>query len=165
MAPTASAAENTTPITVSVAMRVRDSTAQTSSVPSSSAPRPPSTGFTPASSASAMPGNATCEIASEASVILRMTAKQPTSPAAIAMPIDSASAPSSMLTGERGTSWGHRTSASSRAGVRASLGGPSQARPRPRHSTVVAYRYTRLSSCEMSSSVRPPSRFTRSIVS
>jgi hypothetical protein len=43
-APTASAAEKTTPITVSVAMRVFDSTTQIRNVPSSSVAVPPSNG-------------------------------------------------------------------------------------------------------------------------
>jgi hypothetical protein len=59
IAPIARAAENTTPMTVSVAIRVRDSTAQMSSVPSKSVARPPSTGCTPDSTAMAMPGSAT----------------------------------------------------------------------------------------------------------
>src|SRR5574341_1980752 len=93
MLPTASAAENTTPMTASVGTWVLYSSAHTSSVPRNNAAKPPSTGLSCSASAIPIPGSATCEMASEARVMRRITAKQPTRPAATAMPTGSASAP------------------------------------------------------------------------
>src|SRR5579884_4206150 len=92
MLPTASAAEKTTPITASVGTRVLCSIAHTSTVPANSAASPPSTGLTRSATASPIPGSATCERASPASVMRRITANAPTRPAATAMASGSASA-------------------------------------------------------------------------
>ena len=93
--PIASATENTTPTIVSVDILVLSSMPQIRTVPNNSIARAPATGWKWKSKATPMPGSATCEMASAASVILRMTAKQPTKPAAEAMLIESANEPSS----------------------------------------------------------------------
>ena len=83
-APTARAAENTTPVIVSIARRVRFSSAQIRIAPATRATTAPASGFTRSSNAMPIPGSATCESASAASVIRRMSANEPMSPAATA---------------------------------------------------------------------------------
>jgi hypothetical protein len=73
-APTASAVENTTPITVSVAILVRRSSSQTNTAPASRAASAPPKGWNPRMSASPIPGRATCDSASPASVMRRIRA-------------------------------------------------------------------------------------------
>src|ERR1044071_3022133 len=51
----------------------------------------------PSASATPIPGSATCEIASDASAMRRITAKQPIIPAAIAIAIEAAMAPASCM--------------------------------------------------------------------
>src|ERR1035437_387648 len=85
MLPTASATEKITPMTASVGMRVLLSSAHTSSVPRKRAANPPSNGFQRSRIAIATPGSATCDSASEASAMRRITAMDPTRPAATAI--------------------------------------------------------------------------------
>src|SRR5262249_10300033 len=90
--PTASAAVNTTPITVSVAARARVSSAHTSRAPKNSIASAPRIGCRWSASATPMPGSATWERASAARAIRRISAKQATRPAATAMATGSANA-------------------------------------------------------------------------
>src|SRR5260370_17725916 len=62
-----------------------------STAPESSGGRAPSVGLIRIASAIPIPGSATCEIASAASVIRRITAKHPTNPAAVAIAKESTS--------------------------------------------------------------------------
>src|SRR5216684_3443637 len=89
--PIASATEKTTPVMVSVAILVCASSAQMSTAPKSSVASAPSIGLIRIASAIPIPGSATCEIASAASVIRRITAKHPTNPAAVAIAKESTS--------------------------------------------------------------------------
>src|SRR5512146_1120603 len=95
MLPTARATAKVTPITASVAMRVRRSTAQMRTAPRSSSASAPQKGLTPMMSAMPMPGSAICDMGSAASTIRRMTAKLPMRPAATAISTESASEPRS----------------------------------------------------------------------
>ena len=66
-------------------------------VPTTSAATPPTRGLIRSTSATPIPGSATCEIASEARVMRRITAKQPTRPAATAIATGRASASGEMV--------------------------------------------------------------------
>src|SRR4029079_6022335 len=90
--PIASAPENTTPMMVSSARCDRSSIAQTSKPAKSNMATAPKSGWMCSASATPMPGSATCDSASPASAMRRITAKHPTSPAASAIVADRASA-------------------------------------------------------------------------
>src|ERR1700733_9147128 len=96
MLPTASAAENTTPMMVSVARRARSSSAQTNGAPKNSMATAPKRGLTCSARAIPMPGRATWDKASPARAIRLMTAKHPTRAAAAEMTAGSTMASKSM---------------------------------------------------------------------
>ena len=83
-APTARAAANTTPMAASVTRPVACSSCQTRSVPIRSVAAPPTSGLIFSKNATPRPGSARCEMTSPASSIRRISANEPTSPAATA---------------------------------------------------------------------------------
>ena len=104
-APIASATEKTTPVIASVDMFVLPSMAQIIMAPTSSATSAPISGLSLKTRASPIPGKATCEKASAANVILRITAKHPTNPAATAIAAQTISALASMVVVKVETDW------------------------------------------------------------